>query len=48
FFKLSFFLNSFSFWSLMKNLFSFEPPLLNPLFLGGLMKKSFLAFLVII
>ncbi len=32
----------------MKNLFSFEPPLLNPLFWGGVDEKSFLAFLVII
>ncbi len=28
----------------MKNLFSFEPPLLNPLFFVGFDVKSFLAF----
>ncbi|EMH09976.1 hypothetical protein HMPREF1410_00732, partial [Helicobacter pylori GAM249T] len=42
-----FFLTLFFLGILMKNLFSFEPPLLNPLFLGGLMKKSFLVFLTI-
>ncbi|ABF85252.1 hypothetical protein HPAG1_1185 [Helicobacter pylori HPAG1] len=34
FFEL-FVLNSFFGGGLMKNLFSFEPPLLNPLFFGG-------------
>nr|WP_000792897.1 hypothetical protein [Helicobacter pylori] len=30
----------------MKNLFSFEPPLLNPLFLGEFDEKSFLVFFI--
>ncbi len=35
FFKPSFLKHFVFLWGLMKNLFSFKPPLLNPLFLGG-------------
>ncbi|EMG82377.1 hypothetical protein HMPREF1392_00977, partial [Helicobacter pylori GAM101Biv] len=41
FFRLSLFLGI-----LMKNLFSFEPPLLNPLFFGRVDEKSFLVFFI--
>ncbi len=38
------FLKSFFWGILMKNLFSFEPPLLNPLFFGGLLFKLSFSF----
>ncbi len=40
-------MNPLFFWEgLMKNLFSFEPPLLNPLYFVGVDEKSFLAFFI--